>query len=273
MKCVECKSDNPDTDKFCGQCGAEIGRSLEATAARIIRERTAVEIEITERIAERLFRWAKWFAGAAGVVLVLFAFFVGKGTWDMTTVVQSGKDQIATSVRDTKLEIGDAQRSAADLKKGIEDIKAQTEGYKKVNESIAQLQHDMTKVQGEVIDFGKHIIKMGGFEATGTEPPQISFGGGGCPSSVAAGHAITLCAKGVPLTFFQITGSSGPRPVASLSQIGFQDTSTEPKPNCTQAERGTIYVEKGVGRSADKPFLCAKKSDGGYAWIQIVVAP
>jgi hypothetical protein len=63
------------------------------------------------------------------------------------------------------------------------------------------------------------------------------------------------------------------RPVSSLSPVGFRDASTAAKPNCTAENRGTFYVEKGAGKIADKPFLCAKKSDNSYEWIGLAVVP
>jgi hypothetical protein len=61
--------------------------------------------------------------------------------------------------------------------------------------------------------------------------------------------------------------------VSSFSSIGFQDASTDPKPSCSAARRGTFYVEKATGKGADKPFLCARKSDNTYDWIQLAVIP
>ena len=39
MDCIECKSSNPDDNRFCGQCGAELGRTLEETVRKKFRDR------------------------------------------------------------------------------------------------------------------------------------------------------------------------------------------------------------------------------------------
>jgi hypothetical protein len=59
------------------------------------------------------------------------------------------------------------------------------------------------------------------------------------------------------------------RPVASFSPSGFQDVSTLPKNECKELLRGTLYVEKGTGRQADRAFLCVRADTGGFRWMQI----
>ncbi len=78
--------------------------------------------------------------------------------------------------------------------------------------------------------------------------------------------------QGTPPTLFQLTPKEL-RAVSSLSPVGFQDVSTAPKPTCTTANRGTFYVEKGIVRVADRPFLYVKKSDTTYEWIQLGIIP
>ena len=38
-------------------------------------------------------------------------------------------------------------------------------------------------------------------------------------------------------------------------------------------EGGTFYAEKGSGTVADRPYLCAKKADNTYGWLQLATIP
>jgi hypothetical protein len=67
MECIECKVANPEGNRFCGQCGTELGRSLEETIRkRGIRDRKAIEFEITESVTARLMKWGGWLGSLTG---------------------------------------------------------------------------------------------------------------------------------------------------------------------------------------------------------------
>lgn len=131
-------------------------------------------------------------------------------------------------------------------------------------------------LQDKVVDFGERDLKVGRIMTTGSGPSYEAYGTLGCPTVADAltkdGKLVAYCAQGSPPSLFQLT-STELRPVASLSPMGFQDSSTAPKPACAVANRGTFYVEKGTGRIADKPFLCIKRLDGTYEWIQLGMLP
>lgn len=85
MDCTECKTANPDANRFCGKCGAELGRSLEGTARKAFRDRKVIETEITESVAGRLMKWGTWLASIIAVVVALFAVLLGKSYMDIRT--------------------------------------------------------------------------------------------------------------------------------------------------------------------------------------------
>lgn len=126
----------------------------------------------------------------------------------------------------------------------------------------------MTKVQQDVLDFGRHVLRAGGFTTTGLGPSQLGFGIPGCPA-VAKGSQIIYCVKGSPLALHQVTPSGETRPVSGFSPAGFQDIFDTAKPTCDQTTRGTFYVEKGSPNRADKPVVCVKKSDNTYSWMRL----
>ena len=315
MNCIECRANNPDSNRYCGQCGAELGRTLDETLRKKgFRDRQATEMEITESVAGRLSKWARWLAIIVALVVGLFFLFLGKGyndfrtavgevkdeiitavekgkqeidqvrqsipglkeqveqlQLDVETAVEEGKDEIITAVREGKQEIDRVRQTIPGLEEQVEQVQLDVERYRKVNDDIGKLQKQITAVQGQVVDLGERTLRARTMETTGPGPSSLTFGMLGCPPSEKKGEVI-YCAQGSPPSLFQVT-STGERPVSSFSSFGFQDVSTSPKPSCTAAKRGTLYVEKGARNVADKPFFCAKKSDNTYDWIPFGTTP
>jgi len=289
MNCVECKTTNPDGNLFCGQCGAELGRSSEETVRkRGFRDRQATEFEITHSVVERLMTWARWLGTIVAVIVALFVLLIGKSYMDVRTTVQEGKTEIATAVLEGKRniepvvtsalrEVSEFQQRAASINEEYRQLQSDIGRYKEVNKHIEGLQKEITAVKGQIIDLGSNsTLRVGALETTSTGEggSSLSFARLGCqPSVLSKGQQVAYCAQGSPLVLFQRTLTGDLRPVASLSPVGFQDASSDPKPTCTAANRGTFYVEKGTGKVADKPFLCARRSDNTYAWVQLGIAP
>jgi uncharacterized protein YoxC len=274
MDCIECQGTNPDGNRFCGQCGAELGRSLEETVRRKgFRDRQATEIEITESVAKRLMKWASWLGKIAALIVVLFGLLLGKSYWDVWTAVREGKAKIETAVREGTKDIDAVRRETTELNKQVKQLQSEIGRYKQVNSEIEKLQKEFNAVQGQMIDLGKRSLRVQTLETSGPGPSQMAFNVVGCPPSTERVSGVVYCVQGSPLSLFQLTSTGERRPVSSLSPVGFQDASIAPKPPCTAGNRGTFYVEKGAGKVADKPFLCAKQSDNTYAWIQLGIIP
>lgn len=274
MNCIECKTANPESNRFCGQCGAELGRTLDETVRKKgFRDRQATEMEITESIASRLMKWAKWLGSITAVIVASFGLMIGWSYHDVRTAVESGKIQIDAAVREGMKDIDVVRQSTTGLSIEIKQLQSDIDRYKQVNGVIAKVQKELTDIKKDVVDLGNRTLKVGTLETSGTGTSSLSFGNPGCPSSPVQGTKVTFCAQGSPLSLFQVTSAEGSRPVSSLSPVGFQDTSTAAKPTCTAANRGTFYVEKATGEVTDKPFLCARKSNNMYSWVQLGTIP
>ncbi|MEQ1845610.1 MAG: hypothetical protein ABL983_08535 [Nitrospira sp.] len=274
MDCIDCKATNPDGNHFCGQCGAELGRSLEETVRKKgFRDRQAMEMEITESVTGRLMKWAQWLGSIVAVIVFLFTLMIGKGYSDVWTTVEKGKTEIETSVQEGKKVIDEVRQTTTGIKEQVKQLQSDIDRYKQVNIEIAKLQKQFNEAEEKIVDLGKRGLKANTLETTGPGPSLISFGKIGCPSSALVGTKVAYCAQGSPLSLFQLTSVGELRPVSSLSPVGFQDVSIVSKPTCTAANRGTFYAEKGTGTVADKPFLCVKKSDNTYDWIQLGMIP
>jgi cell division protein FtsL len=283
MDCIECKTANPDSNRFCSQCGAELGRTLDETVRKKgFRDRQATEAEITEAVVERLMKWGRWLGGIAAVILAFIAFAVSLVYRDTRAVLDAGKTQIESAVAEAKnninaaveeatQDIGEVRRHSNDLGKQVNQLRLDINGYKEVNSEMQKLQqqfHGQT-ANLENLDLRVHSLETVGSPAEPGEGTQIGFKNVGCkPSHLLRDESkVWYCVQGSPLILYQRTPGDL-RPVSSLSSVGFQDISTGPTPACTAASRGTFYVEK-TDRDPDRPLLCVKKSDSAYGWIQL----
>ena len=177
-------------------------------------------------------------------------------------------------VSEGRNEINSAKQGIPKLKADLDQLQTDADKYKQVNQQIAILQKQLTNVHDQVINLStKDIVAKSLLTAPGPGSGIISFGPNlGCPGRLK-NTKLGLCAQGSPPSVYQVTDSGSVRPVGSLSSIGFQDTSTSKKPDCTSAIRGTLYVEKGAGSAADQPFLCIRNSSDTYSWAQLRATP
>lgn len=75
-----------------------------------------------------------------------------------------------------------------------------------------------------------------------------------------------------PSTTSMFNDQSTPtRFVSQVAADGFLDLSVAQRPLCEPAHRGEIYIEKGAARVADQPYVCVKKSDDSYTWVQLAI--
>ena len=271
MESIESKTTQLDGNNVCDKCGAEIVRK------NGFRDRQATEMEITASVAARLMKWAGWVRNTVGVIVALFALLLGWSYLDFRRGVESAKVEIDNAAADARKGIDAVRRTTVGLKEEVAQIQSDASGYKQVNASISKLQKQITSVQGQVVDLGSKSLVATELTAknkltiSGKGPLVFDLATAGCPEG-----KLSLCLEGDPAQLAIVTHTGaykGIRPVSSFSKVGFQDSSTGPKPGCTAAGRGTFYVEKGIGRSADRPFLCVRKSDNSFGWIELAMLP
>jgi hypothetical protein len=283
-------------------------RTLIDEALKIrFKDQQYVVLETSVAAADKLTKWLRLFLTWAGIPLALIAILLGilgfRTYSDFTSKVTAAESQVETVSAAAQRTAETAQQRASEVAKALDSITPGIESsqralselrrtatslsgqygqlqldvsrYKQVNEKIEEVQKQLTAVQGQIIDIGKRELRAERFTATGPGPSGISFGRLGCPSFADLpkdNRQVTYCAQGAPPSLFQLT-STELRAVAGLSPAGFQDVSVAPKPTCDAASRGTFYVEKGTGAVPDKPFLCARKADSTYGWIQLGIVP
>lgn len=285
-ECLECKTTNPQENRYCGKCGAELGHTLDETVRKKdFRDRQAIEFEIAEKVAERLLKWGKWIGEATAVVVILFAGLLGWKSYDLATTVSSATSSIQgtatkaqsdlkSDVQTATTEIQSVSKEIPALSKDIAGLRSNVERYKQTNDRIDDLQKRILSVQSEVIDLGKKTLKIGKVDLISGEPFLEEVGRIGCPSTLESNYSAGLCLQAGTPPFLTILSPNSPaRAVASVSPFGFQDVSTTSKPACGVTVRGTFFVEKGAGGAGDKAFLCARKSDNTYVWIPLISTP
>ncbi len=128
IECANCKAQNPNRNRFCGDCGAPLGpasiamKDMRGTALReqvseIIRtqykDQKVVEIETAQAIATRLTDWAKllgFFVGIPIAILLLILGGLGIKTYS------DFSSQVEKAQKDVNAHLTAAQASATKLK-------------------------------------------------------------------------------------------------------------------------------------------------------------
>lgn len=164
MECPKCKTSNPETNKFCGQCGAPfdpsscaiddyVCRQIESTLESKIKDRNLVEIEITEIISKKLIDWARIFAFFVGIPLALFSIiviFIGINSYRQ---IENAKDNV----------IKNASHANEVLKRAIELEPRVTYATKQLIELDRRMSH-MEKIQFDKTVKIELIAKLKKFE-------------------------------------------------------------------------------------------------------------
>ncbi|MEP7353285.1 MAG: zinc ribbon domain-containing protein [Acidobacteriota bacterium] len=307
-KCPKCGDLLVLEKPFCPNCGLAVGHLADRIAIdSYVQAKLAQELSVRLKDQSTLVReigdkaedvvWArlKRYGWVVTIGLVLLGFWGIKSIDDAgTKIVASASQRVEPLIKgvEAKSEIAQSNMNALDsrLAKALEDLKLYEKHIKDYESSIAtsggealreisklkgavtQQRKDLTALQEQVVDFGKREIRANSMQTTGLGPSSIAFGKLGCPSVAEGltkyGMLVAYCVQGNPLSLFQLT-STELRPVSARSSVGFQDVSNDPKPFCNGNGRGTLYVEKNNGSTADKPFLCIRKTDGTYGWVQL----
>jgi len=154
MQCLKCNAQNPDDKKFCGDCGAQLKSTgplsesdLRGHIRTVIREELAdqrvVEVEITEKVLEKLSGWAKllgYFAGIPLAATLLLLGFLGiKKYSDLSELVKAAQSKIGPV-------IAKAQVNAATVEKQTEKMNSETQA---VEAKILALKPKISAIEAE----------------------------------------------------------------------------------------------------------------------------
>ncbi|OWQ85697.1 hypothetical protein CDN99_21710 [Roseateles aquatilis] len=132
--CLACGGGNPASNRFCGRCGHEFslsGRTLEASVELAIQaalphaikdrltDSNLVELQLAERVAERLSKWIKYIGIPVGVVVAGLSFFGIQASLDLSRSHErllTSLDTLRAKADSAATMVSEAERQAASAK-------------------------------------------------------------------------------------------------------------------------------------------------------------
>jgi len=183
VQCTRCKSDNPESNKFCGLCGAALTADPIVQAAvrdeieSRLRDRNVVEVEVAERVFDRLTNWGKtlsWLLGLNVVILGVTLSYWGITSFHklleefrteakqrMEEQLKTTSEEVAKTAREKSEEQldqavtnavqgfqGEIQGAQSKVKAEVDSANAKLEGQ--LVSSQAQLDKQLHNVQSQV---------------------------------------------------------------------------------------------------------------------------
>ncbi len=154
MQCIKCNAQNPDEQKFCGDCGAQLTSTsplseadLRAHIRTVIREELAdqrlVEVEVTEKVLGKISDWAKLLGYFAGIplaaALLLLGFLGVKKYSDLWELAAAAESKIAPV-------IAQADASATKIMKQTEKMKSESQV---VEDQISALKPKISAIEAD----------------------------------------------------------------------------------------------------------------------------
>jgi hypothetical protein len=141
ISCPQCKAPSPTRNRFCGECGARLDTKqsavdeylrvhLPAQVSTIVKQRfqdqKVIELETSERIAERSMKWAKIIAFFLGIPIVAFAAllsFLGVKTYGDLTELLEKTGKIAAELQIAQNQLSDTQEQTRTLTQDTKDLR------------------------------------------------------------------------------------------------------------------------------------------------------
>src|SRR5262245_33634536 len=117
MECLKCKAANPDTNRYCGNCAAQLRpvgshldpdlrQYIQSTLREELKDQKVVEIEVTEAIVTRLVAWTKLLGYFVGIPLAVVIFVLGflgyKSYSDFSRLVNDAANKIKPTLEQAK---------------------------------------------------------------------------------------------------------------------------------------------------------------------------
>ena len=206
MACANCGQENPADNSYCGKCGARVGATLEDTIADRNKTRAVIEVEIFQAVTNRLGTLAKWLAIPSAILIAGFGWVIGKGEWDLHTVVRSATIELNGSVHDAQTNIrqsvesttgtlGQLKRQSADLYHQYEGLQSNLNRYTAVNKRIEQLQTQLSTIQGQI----KNWYKTMETEIFNSPGSNVRFSPWSAQPDFPPSYKVELTLKKVPI--------------------------------------------------------------------------
>jgi hypothetical protein len=162
MACSFCQADNPEDNKYCGQCGAPldpiVGRlqnhlesrlklEVERTLEARLKDQKVVELETSLAIAERLSNWAKLFGAFIGIPVAALALtlgFLGFRTYkDFADLIRGAQATITPKLeqatREAETALGKAKEASSQVQKLGDLAEQASQSFSDVSKKLAEV--------------------------------------------------------------------------------------------------------------------------------------
>src|SRR6266571_8008033 len=103
MVCSQCHTESPAGKRYCGDCGhafpltstpvaaLDVEKEVQKLLQEKFKDPKVLDVETSEAIAKRLQGWATLFVFFLGIPVALATILIGKGYYDLSTVIQNTK--------------------------------------------------------------------------------------------------------------------------------------------------------------------------------------
>jgi hypothetical protein len=123
VECKSCKSDNPESNKFCGQCGKVLTTDPAMQAAvreeidSRLKDRNVVEVEVAEKVQERLITRVEFWSKMVGLNIAIFLAtltLVGIRSFDamLGRAQKAAETKMAASITGAQTKMSENEKAA-----------------------------------------------------------------------------------------------------------------------------------------------------------------
>ena len=186
MECPNCKTSNPDGNRFCGGCGVritsepgdlrtilrdELPRQIEqAVEAKLsnLPDRNFVELKATEQVIERTWKWMIRFATVIGIAAIVVA--IALGVWgvdsiqDLQVLRKKAEAKLSSAVTKAETIEAKADEATETFKLRIAESKIQAEAAKeiaeKANEALGNAQETVERYRAHVAEMEEKVREV-----------------------------------------------------------------------------------------------------------------
>ena len=149
-RCAICGNDNPASNAYCGQCGAQLNADSAAFAERVravihaeLKDQNAFEIETTEKIFTRLMGWAKSYAVVVGSCIAILALTLA--IWGITKFVD-----VNSKLNDAEKKAEKLAASSGNITARYNQLEKDLAQYEKLDQQVQVLQSNVTAISKRI---------------------------------------------------------------------------------------------------------------------------
>jgi hypothetical protein len=171
IECSRCSTSNNQSNRFCTACAAPLGAEWQAweriiddrLAERIrqtlkdeFRDQKALEIETTEKIADRTVRWAKifgFFVGLPVAVIIAILWFIGVKTWSDVSAAREKVTTVTADLSSAQKQLGEVNTRTKEAMADADSLKHKVDEAREQLAAIPDLQRRTSNLEATIKNF------------------------------------------------------------------------------------------------------------------------